>query len=144
MSVRRPRRLLPDAAWPNDRRAIRIVLPIGVDAGYHVASAGRPMATDPGRVRRLLESGVFERRHGRRGAPLLGRFDRSKGDHSDTSVAISAAATIPHHRLFGSGVPRRAGIVMEPGPATPLRTTLPAGGVRQPLPAPVHPSRRQL
>ena len=59
-------------------------------------------------------------------------------------AALPAAAEVPHHRLPRSRVQGRVGCAVEQGQAAPLRMAVPSGGVRQPVPAGVHPSGRQL
>jgi len=50
----------------------------------------------------------------------------------------------PHHRVPGAGLPGRDGCAVERLQAAPVRAVVPTGRLRQPVPAGVHPPRRQL
>ena len=59
-----------------------------------------------------------------------------------SGAAVPAAAEVPHDRLPRSGVQGRVGCAVEQRQAAPVRMAVPSGGVRQPVPAGVHPSGR--
>src|SRR5262249_33626978 len=105
MLLRRPGGHLSTVAWEDDARTSRAVLPIGVDAGNHVAGYRRPVATHSRGVRRLLERRLPARRHRRAGAHLpTGSFE-SANVQSGSGTAVPATAEVPHHRVPGTGVP---------------------------------------
>ena len=84
------------------------------------------------------------RRRRRGGGPIPGRPHRSQDGQSASAAAISVIADVPQHRVPCAGVPGRAAPSVGSGAAIPLRTVVPDGRLREPIPAAVRASGRHL
>src|SRR6476619_3641967 len=81
--------------------------------------------------------------HRRAGPRISLRSDQPSDDQPGSGTTVPAAAEVFDHRIPRAGVQGRAGCAVEQRQAAPFRMAFSAGGIRQPIPAGIHPSGRQ-